>query len=193
MSARGLLAQLDGQDTTFDARADELMFREKFDIHSFDVTEMDHGRMIQISLHQSLSKLGRPGSRPGSISAENPTLTFCLGGMHEGKASRFVEELTKARVEGRYSEPEREGPKWEVRCANGVDLTFFVAISEEDNGEKFPGRGYPGKMRLCIGPEKCKIPAVTGADVYAALSIQKNGFYQLQIVGPSDFPTARTI
>jgi hypothetical protein len=187
MTARGLLAQLDGQDTSFDARADELMFREKFDLHSFGVTEMDHGKMIQIFLHQSLSKLGRPGSRPGSISAENPTLTFSLGGVHEGKASRFVEELTKARVEGRYSEPERDGAKWEVRCANGVDLTFFVAMSEEDNTETFPGRGHPGRMRLCLAPEKCKKPAVVGADVYAALSIQKNGFYQLQISGPSDF------
>jgi hypothetical protein len=187
MTARGLLAQLDGQDAAFDARADELMFRDKLDIDSFAVTEMDHGRMIQIFSYQSLSKLGRPGSRPGSDSADNATMTFCLGGVHEGKASRFLEELTKARVEGRYTEAERESPKWEVRCANGVDLTFFVGVSEEDNPETFPGRGHPAKMQLLIDPEKCKQPCTEGGSVYAYLSIEKNGFYQLRITGPNDF------
>jgi RhoGEF domain len=190
LSARGLMAHIEGQDvTTSDQKTDELTFRQALELSSFDVTEMDGSRMIQILTTQNQSTGLRPSSRPGSLSGPNQTQVFLPTGIHEGKANRFVEDIAKARVEGRYAEAEREGPKWEVRSAPGNDLTFFVSLSEE----AFPlpeGRGVPSKVRIRVDPDKFKHSSTTtGVEVYASLSLVNSGLYRLEISGPNDFNT----
>jgi hypothetical protein len=189
LSARGLMAQLDGQDLpSSDQKVEDLTFRQFLELNSFDVTELDGGRMIQfIPIQQHLSS--RPISRPNSLSVLNQTQVYYLTGMHEGKASRVLEDITKARVEGRYSEAERESQKWEVRSASGVDLAFFVTFSEEVVPPP-PGRGPPSKVRVHVDPDKFKhSAAAAGVEVYASLSKMNAGLYRLEISGPNEFST----
>jgi RhoGEF domain len=190
ISARGLMALIDGQDLQSpDQKTDELIFRQALDLNSFDVTELDAGRMIQIIPGQVQPAPSRPSSRPGSVSVLTQTKVFYLTGMHEGKAGRFLEDITKARVEGRYTEVERESQKWEVRSAIGNDLTFFVALSEEMVPPP-EGRGQPSKIRIRVDPDKFQhSSAASGVEVYVSLSKLKSGLYRLEVAGPNEFNT----
>jgi hypothetical protein len=188
ISARGVMAQVDGQDLfgSDSKPEDYLTFRQALELGSFEITEMDHGRLIQIvPAHGNKAITSRPSSRPGSLSSENLSQVFQLMGQHENKASRVVEDITKARVEGRYAESERETGKWEVRAAQGVDLTLFAAFSEEYDAGNVPvGRGLPSKLRITIDSAKCKFPAITGdVDLHANLMELDDGFFRLDIVG----------
>ena len=40
---------------------------------------------------------------------------FLLQGAYDGKVSRWTEEVVKAKIEGRFSEEERETDKWCLR------------------------------------------------------------------------------
>ncbi|KAF4554782.1 RhoGAP domain-containing protein 6 [Elsinoe fawcettii] len=71
--------------------------------------------------------------RSGSVSGAAAPAVFLLEGSYAGKASRISEEQTKARLEGRFSEEEREGPTWEVRSAvggNTNEISLFSAVFE---------------------------------------------------------------
>jgi hypothetical protein len=190
INARGLMAQLDGQELQNpDQKADELTFRQALELNSFDITEFDSGRMIQMIPSQVQPISNRPTSRPGSFASLTQMKTFYLTGMHEGKAGRFLEDVTKARVEGRYTEAERESSKWEVRSAIGNDLTFFVALSEEAVPPP-EGRGPPSKIRIRVDPDKfTHSSAASGVEVYASLSKVKASLYRLEVSGPNEFNT----
>ena len=195
ISARGLLAQVDGQDVAHtEPTADSLSFRQAAELNSFDVTEMDGGKMIQLIPTQSNSKqpalYGPPGSRPGSNANDAVVQVFYLTGAHEGKANRVTEDITKARVEGRFSETERESCKWEARSTSAMDLTFFVAISEAGNSVSPEGRGSMAKTRIIIQSDhKNDNHSSTSAeaDVVASLKLLREDFYCLEISGPNGF------
>jgi hypothetical protein len=199
LSARGLMAQVDGQDVaSTEAKTDDLQFRQALELTAFDATELDGGKMIRIIPTQSTPKppalYSRPGSRHDSVTRDPIVQVFHLTGAHEGKASRFVEDLVKARVEGRFPEEERESYKWEARCANGVDLTFFVAVSEPDAATALEENGRWAKVRVNVGLDEKSIgvhPSVPpiGLDVWASLTGIRDNFYCLQISGPDGFST----
>jgi hypothetical protein len=197
-SARGLMAQLDGTDIAItDSKPDDLIFRQALELSSFDLTEMDAGKLLQLLPLQDLTKQPtgprRPGSsRPGSLTGESMVQVFQPTGAFEGKASRVVEELVRARVEGRFSETERESHKWEVRSTASADLNIFLAMFEQGQGEKREGRGPPAKIRIVVDPAK-GADAIRvgrhGVEVAATLSIVGDGFYRLEIDGINDFNT----
>ena len=186
ITARGLMAQVDAHDVS-DSKTDELTFRQALDLSSFDITELDAGRMMQ--LMPNTPTQGRPGSRPGSVSTNNQAQVFHLTGGYEGKASRFVEDLTKARVEGRYPEVERDSHKFEVRSGAGVDLIFFSGLSESTNSPE--GRGAPSKARIWICPIEPVNPTTRtdGVDVYASLTATGNCEtpYRVDMYGPNEY------
>lgn len=196
-TARGLLAQIDGVDVPpTDGPEDNLSFRQALELSSFDLSEMDSGTMLQLIPLKDESHLSstseRPGSaRPLSLTSGSTVQVFYLTGANEGKASRFMEDLVKAKVEGRFPEVERESHKWEARCANGLDLTIFSAMFEHTE-EVTPGRGPPARVRLLVDPGKSGLSMKTlaeGIDVAASVSMVGEGFYRLEVVGPNDFST----
>jgi len=196
-TARGLLAQIDGVDVPpMDGQGDNLSFRQALELFSFDITEMDSGKMLQLvplkEESRPASSSGRPGSsRPLSFGVNTTVQVFYLAGASEGKASRFMEEFVKAKIEGRFPEAERESHKWEARCATGLDLTVFSALFEQ-NEQVSPGRGPPARVRLLIDPSKSGLSIkdnVEGVDIAASVSTVGEGFYRLEVVGPNDFST----
>jgi hypothetical protein len=197
-TARGLMAQLDGTDViTTESRTDDLVFRQALELSSFDLTEMDGGKLLQLLPLQEVAKQPtgprRPGSsRPGSLTGESVVQVFQPTGAFENKSSRIIEELVRARVEGRFSETERESHKWEVRSAISADLNIFLAMFEQGQGEKREGRGPPAKIRIVVDPAKgADVIRIGrhGVEVAATLSLVSDGFYRLEMDGINDFNT----
>ncbi|TLD37908.1 hypothetical protein E2P81_ATG03583 [Venturia nashicola] len=194
-SARGLMAQLDGTDVTVtDSKSGDLVFRQALELSSFDLTEMDGGRLLQLVPLQEARQLTgprRPGSsRPGSLTGESAVQVFHPTGAVEGKASRIIEELVRARVEGRFCEAERESHKWEVRSATSTDLNLFLAMFEQGQGEKREGRGPPSKIRIVVDPAKGADVIRAGrhgVEVAATLNLVRDGFYRLEMDGTNEF------
>jgi hypothetical protein len=160
------------------------------------MTEMDSGKMLQLVPLKNEALLssgsGRPGSaRPLSLTSGSTAQVFYLTGANEGKASRFMEDFVKAKVEGRFPDDERDSQKWEARCANGLDLTVFSALFEH-NEQAVPGRGPPARIRVLIDPGKSGLSikaGMDGIDIAASVSTVGEGFYRLEVLGPNDFST----
>ncbi|QDS73138.1 hypothetical protein FKW77_001676 [Venturia effusa] len=200
-SARGLMAQLDGTDVTItDSKSGDLIFRQALELSSFDLTEMDGGKLLQLlpmQVTRQLTGPRRPGSsRPGSLTGESAVQVFKPAGAVEGKSSRIIEELVRARVEGRFSESERESHRWEVRSASSADLNIFLAMFEQSQGEKREGRGPPAKIRIVVDPAKGADVIRAGrhgVEVAATLSLVGDGFYRLEMDGTNDFTSRDTL
>ncbi|KAF2423632.1 hypothetical protein EJ08DRAFT_639782 [Tothia fuscella] len=196
MTARGLLAQLDGTDVLASERADvmvdDLSFRQTLELNTFDLTEMDSGKMVQLVPLADTVKapLGprRPGSsRPASLSGESAVQVFYLSGTYEGKAPRLIEDLVRARVEGRFPEEERDSHKWEARSATCADLTLLGALFEKEQDGKPAGRGAPARVRILIDPppsptlDEMAQTSRHGMDAIASLTAMDDGYYCLRV------------
>jgi hypothetical protein len=81
---------------------------------------------------------------------------FFLQGAYDGKVSKWTEEVTKAKIEGRFSEEEREGEKWCLRHVklNGSSLDVYAAIFEEGIDSLIQGRREPAPVRIVVDHEK---------------------------------------
>ena len=75
-----------------------------------------------------------------------------LEGHYERKAERFAEEITKARIEHRFSEAERESPKWEVRASDPMADTacLFSAVFEDSNQDHINSRSTSAPIRIVV-------------------------------------------
>lgn len=149
------------------------------------MTEVGKGGKIQIAQpHKSLDAT--------EAQAKSKLRVFNLTGTYQGKASRFMEEVVKARVEGRFSETEREGHKWDVRSASG-DLSLFSAVFEAGAVE---GRRAPAKVRIAIDPFKGSGTLKAGdegIEVAVSLATVAGGMYRLEIHTTDDQATADQI
>ena len=194
IAARGLLAQLDGTDVMRnDLKPGDLSYKDSFMLGSFDVTETDKGKVLQIVPFQDIQRQPfgprRPGSsRPSSQNGAASVRVYHLTGSYESKTSRFCEELVQARVEGRFTEAERESAKWEVHTCAAPDISFFSAVYDEKLGTT--DRLAPARVRITIDPLK-HIDTVragrNGVEVAATLTPLNDGFYKLEMAGANDF------
>ncbi|KIW01872.1 uncharacterized protein PV09_06721 [Verruconis gallopava] len=196
IAARGFLAQLDGTDVLRnDLNVGDLVYKDSFPLSAFDVTEMNEGKQLQLiltrpNLRQSVSSRRSGSSRPGSPRGDACIHVYHLGGSYESKASRFMEELVKARVEGRFTEAERESPKWEVHSAAAPDLSLFSAVFEDRLG--LTERPTTSRVRIVIDPIKhveIVRPGQKDVEIAATLTTINEGFYKLDMVGANDFVT----
>ncbi|KAF2083928.1 hypothetical protein K490DRAFT_50424 [Saccharata proteae CBS 121410] len=191
VSARGLTAEIDNptipdpsetNQTTF---ASQLIFLQYMKLSNVWFTEVGDGARIQM-LHS-----GEAGQAAGTTHSVNATRVcmFHLAGAYEKKASRWLEETVKARVEGRFSEAEREDPKWEVRCSHG-DLNIFSALFEANNGQQSERQGQSARVHVVIDPSKgTRVPDVgeDGIEIVASITPAGGDYYQIEVKGISGF------
>ncbi|THW90397.1 hypothetical protein D6D18_06748 [Aureobasidium pullulans] len=114
-----------------------------------------------------------PGPDPGIASEQR---VYLLEGPYSGKASKFQEEWTKAQVEGRFTEEERESGKWEVRSAQiaGGELNLFNAIFEGCQRHHQENPSESARVRIIIDPSKHEHRAVVGEnELEANVSLEK--------------------
>ncbi|RDA94726.1 hypothetical protein CP533_6751 [Ophiocordyceps camponoti-saundersi (nom. inval.)] len=111
-------------------------------------------------------------THPGAKTSSPPTSRcFLLQESLEGKATKWTEEVVKARVEGRFSEQEREDPCWTLRSVRplaphhhhqqqqqqpGVDtgLGLHVAVFQEAAHHLIDGRREPAPIRIVVDHER---------------------------------------
>ncbi|OLN98007.1 Rho guanine nucleotide exchange factor gef2 [Colletotrichum chlorophyti] len=72
------------------------------------------------------------------------------------KASKWTEDIVKARVEGRFSEREREDPSWSLRSIRMSDnnLGIFAAVFQEGADQLVEGRREPAPIRIVVDHDK---------------------------------------
>jgi hypothetical protein len=189
VNARSLLADLDNPKfaETFSGSM-ELTFSQHLDLSNVFLSEHSEGNVVQLlSPLPASTQTQRPRSRDWQHTGIR---MFYLQGTYEGRGQKLVEELTKARVEGRFPEAERDGPKWEVRSLSG-DLNFFSSVSELGQ-ETVEGRNEPAKIQVLVDAQQP--PAVLqvgnqGVELTIALSILGDGFFLLDTHGINGYAT----
>jgi hypothetical protein len=187
-SARSLLADLDNLKfaEAFHAST-ELIFHQYLDLASVFLSEHSEGSMLQLLSPVSASQTTQ---RPHSRDRQQLGIRmFYLQGLYEGKGQKVVEEFTKARVEGRFSEVERESPKWEVRTLPG-DISLFSSISEQPRELEVEGRKEPAKIQILVDAQQTSTPlrvGVNGIEIIVTLSVLGDGFFLLDTNGVNGY------
>lgn len=191
INARGLLAELDNPKfaESYDGTT-ELSFHQYLGLSDIFVSEHSEGNILQ--LISSVPLANQPG-RPRSRERQKLGIRmFYLQGAYEGKGHKVTEELTKARVEGRFSEAERDGGKWDVRNLPG-DLSFFSSVAEETGGQYVEGRREPARVQILVEGSKFTKPISVGdngVELTVTITMLGDGLYLLESNGANGY-TAR--
>ena len=157
ISARGVMAEVDkpsaasmmasvAASVAGQSKMPDLAFSESYNLQSVRFSESEDARAIWMTAVASLDRGPSPGERRA----------FLLRGSHEGKVFKWAEEVTKARIEGRFGEKERTSNKWELRSilAKDVNLNMFAAVYEEGVDTLITDRKEPAPIRIVVDREK---------------------------------------
>ena len=199
LSARGLIAEVDKPSAAvMMASATAAAGGKKYDYelsfsgwHLLGDTRFsmsDDGRRFWMtSLHELKDAgTGRDRNMPATVRS------FVLKGAYEGKALKLTEEVTKAKVEGRFSEAERESDKWSFRSINlaAATISLHTAVFEEGIDTLIEGRKEPAPIRIVVDHEKGTKGAPVGhygVDIVANVSVLGGGTkYRLEVDGLHD-------
>ncbi|KAL2267288.1 hypothetical protein VTJ83DRAFT_4565 [Remersonia thermophila] len=115
-------------------------------------TESADGRLIWMTSAQEMK--GVPADGPVSKAATSRC--FLLQDNYEGKAGKLGEEIVRARIEGRFSEKERENPTWTLRTVKMQDnnLGLHAAVFQEGATQLIEGRREPAPIRIVLDNDK---------------------------------------
>ncbi|RFU32066.1 hypothetical protein B7463_g4242, partial [Scytalidium lignicola] len=133
-----------------------------------------------------------PGAGRDRVASAATVRSFLLKGSYEGKAAKWTEEVAKARVEGRFSESERDSEKWSFRSVrvDALGITFHTAVFEEGIDTLITGRKEPAPIRIVVDHQKGTKGAPVGhygVDIVANLTVTKPGTtYRLEVDGLND-------
>ncbi|KAL1836907.1 hypothetical protein VTJ49DRAFT_4510 [Mycothermus thermophilus] len=116
-------------------------------------TESADGRLVWMTSTQELK--GLP-TGDGSPSKAMTSRCFLLRDNYEGKASKLGEDIVRARIEGRFSEKERENPTWTLRTVKMQDnnLGLHAAVFQEGATQLIEGRREPAPIRVVLDNDK---------------------------------------
>lgn len=192
VSARGLLGMVDQHNYKLDhetltGSSDTnlgLELADFFPLCDVDFIERANG----CSFRLNLPFIGKPRSIRRQVDSDTLSSksfrVFQLSGIYEGKASKLIREVAKARVEGRYPEDERESFAWEARNIDneGLSVGIFSAIIDES----FIGHNTarPASIRILLdaeGANSTLLRRPDGVEVLALVTMMENGFYRLDI------------
>ena len=184
-TARSLVADLDDPKfTVTDVGSSELIFHQQLKLSDIFLSEHSDGNILQLlAPSPAANQPGRPRSRDFQSSSSR---MFYLQGLYEGKAHKYIEDVTKAKVESRYSEAERESYKWEVRSLTG-DLSIFTAVTEDNTGHSVDMRREPARVQIIVNTAQTA-PAVqpvrhSTVELTVMISVLDNGFFLLEYNG----------
>ncbi|QIW99188.1 hypothetical protein AMS68_004706 [Peltaster fructicola] len=146
-SARSLMTELEAL-TMRRTHACDLTFVECVSLRDVECSTSHEGQSVQLTL--------LPQSAAGAQQSAESILTLLLEGSYEAKASRLLEEITKARVEAQFSEAERESTGWEVRATDSLpeQVQLFSAVFEDSNSEHISQRNSSAPVRVIIDIDK---------------------------------------
>ena len=150
-SAAGLLISMTnaaGGPATYD-----FVFTGWHSLADVKFTESADGALFWLTSTQDMK-----GAHAGEhrISKSVTSRCFLLTESFEGKASKWDEEIVKARVEARFSETERESPCWTMRSLRMTDsnLGLHAAVFQEGADQLVDGRREPAPIRVIVDHER---------------------------------------
>lgn len=150
-SARTLMTELDGshlQRSTPHARHQDLRFIRRVQSSAYEVSQALENQALQVVTFSPLPE--HTNAQGGSVADAH--VIYLLEGTYEGKVGRLIEEITKAKVEGRFSETEREAPKWDVRSSEPIQdqISLFSAVFEDSVWEHVAARNGHAATRIVL-------------------------------------------
>lgn len=176
-SARSLQTELhnltvvDPAHLTASQAASSLRLVTIFDIQNATVTECLDDQAIAITQRRS-----------SDVMPAQPPLVLCLQGSYANKVSRFVEELAKARVEGRFTDAEREDRRWDVRSAIFAQDEVNLLSAIFDAGDE--QRDQVAALRLVVDADRnaaLTVPGQKGLDISISVASLPDGSWQLGV------------
>lgn len=201
LSARGVMAEIDKPSAVSmmasmtaaaggQKRVYELAFSGWHVLGDTRFTMSEDGRTVWMaSLNELKDSAGTGRDRNNQAATIR---SFVLQGAYESKAGRFTEEIARAKVEGRFSEAERETDKWCLRTTRllAAEISLHTAVFEEGIDTLIEGRKEPAPIRIVIDHEKGTKGAPVGhygVEIAANVTVINNGAkYRLEVDGLHD-------
>ncbi|KAK0715507.1 hypothetical protein B0H67DRAFT_580874 [Lasiosphaeris hirsuta] len=148
-SAAGLLASMtNGTHNSWD-----FAFTGWHTLADVRFTESSDGRLIWMTSTQEMK-----GAHSGEFFTSKAITSRCfmLQESYHGRASRWSEDIIKARIEGRFSEAEREDSAWTLRAVKMTDSNFglHAAVFQEGADQLIEGRKEPAPIRIVLDNDK---------------------------------------
>ncbi|PYH44545.1 putative Rho guanyl nucleotide exchange factor [Aspergillus saccharolyticus JOP 1030-1] len=179
-TARGLMADLDNAASATPAATNapmvpELRVVQVYDLHNVRCMQSSCGRILFLA---PMSVKSRPNQNTTvDLLALEPV------SMYEGRASRIIEEIVKAKIEGRFSESERENGKWTLRSPTGTvaNLGVLACVFEE---EEDMATKRPSSSRIRVGfntPRAVCGEALSNSDLEVIVSVSAAGEDQFRV------------
>ncbi|KAL8894679.1 MAG: hypothetical protein Q9192_004128 [Flavoplaca navasiana] len=136
LGAKGILAEIDRPTLNpFQHHIDDkgLLFSAAFDLSKLLVSESANNRTVRLIYTTAVPS--QIHNKSVSLPDDVQVKVLSLLGSYDGRAHRFNEDIVKAKIEGRFSEPIRESDKWALRTIEMTtgSLGMFVAIYEQDS------------------------------------------------------------
>ncbi|KHJ35808.1 putative rho guanine nucleotide exchange factor gef2 [Erysiphe necator] len=198
ITARGFLAEIDKPSAASmmasmtatasgNKRTYDLCFSNFYMLNEVRFTVSDDSRNVSL-ISACLAGLDIRMSDKNSSSIR----IFYLHGAYEGKGSKFTEEITKAKIEGRFPESERESSKWSFRSmkSTATDLTLHTAVFEERTDMTSSDRKDPAPIRILVDHttnSKAITSSHVGVEIIANITQKKPEVeYRLKITGLRD-------
>ncbi|KAK5165231.1 uncharacterized protein LTR77_009329 [Saxophila tyrrhenica] len=177
-SGHGPMRQMHGRPHT----PHDLTFVRRVQLDAVQLVEAQDGKCIQLLTMFKLDGAVYPPQLPMVDSCQ----ILRIEGFYERKLERLVEEVTKARIEGRFSEAEREAAKWEVRASDpsADTASLLSAIFEDSNHEHVSTRTSTAPIRLIVDIDRhAQRPRATedGIRTIMAASLSRDGTWRLTI------------
>ncbi|KAK8080531.1 RhoGEF domain-containing protein [Apiospora hydei] len=159
----------------------ELAFAGWHALGNVRFTESADGRLVWMTSTREMK-----GAHAGEY-VPNTAVTsrcFLLQEAYEGRATKWLEDIVKARVEGRFGEAERENPSWTLRSVRMPDtgLGIFAAVFQEGLDQLIEGRKEPAPIRIVVDHEKGTKQSPIGHYGVEIVSDVKTGDMQRKIV-----------
>ena len=200
-TARGLMAEIESATNSNSTRAnnqpqqaDELVFYGFSSLQDLDVVEFAGERAIKTCLKHSRPSTISMRNSKSSAPLSDGVRVFFLGTPYEGRASRLTKDISKARIESRFSERERESGKWEARDTEDVNtgLGLFSAVFEHDPKKHNSGSDFRSGVSIVIDPDKS--PSLmkqldNRSRPLVSIMSEGDGFYRLQVESSSERKT----
>ncbi|KAJ5101761.1 hypothetical protein NUU61_003983 [Penicillium alfredii] len=187
-TARGLLADIDNaasstSDMSMSLPPSELRVAQVLELHTARYTQSTCGRILFIV---------PMSTKPKDQNSATDLLALQLTVMYEGKASRLIEEISKAKIEGRFSEQEREGGKWTLRSPTGMagNTGILACVCEEGQSAALK-QAQSSPIRIVFDtPKAACTQMLNGTDLEVVVSISPPNADQYRIdvdsvIGPA--------
>ncbi|KAI9836385.1 MAG: hypothetical protein M1819_001414 [Sarea resinae] len=207
LSARGVIAEadrLDGGSSATSASmsfgdiqgSPELFFSGWIKLQDVRLSDSSQSHLLWVTFTEEVL-LPEASLRRGGGSAGHGACVrvFRLLNSYVGKTARLMEEMAKARIEGRFSEAERESDEWALRSVNfqekGIGLLATVFAMGEN--QTFPEGRKPAPITLCVDPSRGSMMVEAGKDgveIAASVTLAGSDLYQLEIDGLEDNGTS---